>query len=336
MKLILTSSESGAGALAQAARANSVIQMGPSWVWGPVPSPAELEASLSLHRAGPRSVGPHRLELAGRRLEEARAEGAELVEFCAPFETVELWADPDPDAQLTLVWLLDYLRAHAAVTSKLALVQAEVSIGNCAPEELAGWQLPAVRIVDSHFDAASMAWRAYRQPTPQDWFDLLGAEITALPQLGQSVLELLEELPMATTGLGATEMQMLELISVGDVGPLDLFPGAHSRNRRRAFGYWEVGDLLDELAHCPEPLVSGLDEGPFTLAMHEDRERLERYRRSRLRLTPLGQAILAGTEDFSRHNPVRRWWGGTELTNDRLWRWDPANSALVAPASLGS
>jgi hypothetical protein len=82
--------------------------------------------------------------------------------------------------------------------------------------------------------------------------------------------------------------------------------------------------------------VSGLDEGPFTLAMHEDRERLERYRRSRLRLTPLGQAILAGTEDFSRHNPVRRWWGGTELTNDRLWRWDPANSALVAPASLGS
>lgn len=331
-RLILTSSESGAGALAQAGRADGVIQMGPSWVWGPVPSPAELEASLLSHPAGPRSAGPHRLELAGKRLEEARAEGAELVEFCAPFETVELWADPDPDAQLTLVWLLDYLRAHAAVTSKLALVQAEVSIGNCAPEELAGWRLPVVRIVDSYFDAASMAWRAYRQPTPQDWFDLLGAEITALPQLRQSVLELLEELLMAATGLGATEMQMLELISVGDAGPFDLFPGAHSRNRRRAFGYWQVGELLDELAHCPEALVSGLDEGPFTLAMHDDRDRLERYRRSRLKLTALGQAILAGAEDFSRHNPVRRWWGGTELTNDRLWRWDPANRALIAPS----
>ena len=301
-----------------------------------MPSPAELAKSLSSRPAGKGAAGPHRLELAGKRLEEARWEGAELVEFCAPFETVELWADPDPDAQLTLVWLLDYLRAHAAVTSKLALVQAEVSIGNCAPEELAGWRLPAVRIVDSHFDAASMAWRAYRQPTPQDWFDLLGADIMALPQLRQSVLELLEELPMPVTGLGATEMRMLELISVRDAGPFDLFPGEHSRNRRRVFGYWEVGDLLYELADCPEPLVSGLDEGPFTLAMHEDRERLERYRRSRLNLTALGQAVLAGTEDFSRHNPIRRWWGGTELTNDRLWRWNPASRALIAPASLGS
>ncbi len=337
MKLILTSSESGAGGLTEAGLADCVIQMGPSWVWGPVPSPAELEASLSSRPAGQGAAGRHRLELAGQRLEEARAEGAELVEFCAPFETVELWADPDPDAQLTLVWLLDCLRDHAAVTSKLALVQAEVSIGNCAPEKLAGWQLPAVRIVDSHFDAASMAWRAYRQPTPQDWFDLFRADLAVLPQLRQSVLELLEELPMPATGLGATEMQMLKLISVGGAGPFDLLPGEHSRNRRQAFGYWQVGDLLDELADCPEPLVSGLDEGPFTLAMHEDRERLERYRRSRLKLTTLGQAVLAGTEDFSRHNPIRRWWGGTELTNDRLWRWDPEDRALIAPSSsIGS
>lgn len=215
-------------------------------------------------------------------------------------------------------------------------MQAEVPIGNCAPEELAGCRLPAVRIVDSHFGAASMAWRAYRQPTPRDWFDLLGADITALPQLRQSVLELMEELPMPVTGLGATQMRMLELISVGDAGPFDLFPGEHSRNRRRAFGYWQVGELLDELADCPEPLMPGLREGPFTLAMHEDRERLECYRRSRLKLTALGQAVLAGTEDFSRHNPIRRWWGGTELINDRLWRWNPASRALIAPASLGS
>ncbi len=29
-------------------------------------------------------------------------------------------------------------------------------------------------------------------------------------------------------------------------------------------------------------------------------------------------------EDFSRHNPIDRWWGGTHLTNDNLWRWSPA------------
>jgi hypothetical protein len=40
---------------------------------------------------------------------------------------------------------------------------------------------------------------------------------------------------------------------------------------------------------------------------------------------------FAQADDFSRDNPIHRWWGGTELTNDRLWRWDPDSRALIAP-----
>jgi hypothetical protein len=79
------------------------------------------------------------------------------------------------------------------------------------------------------------------------------------------------------------------------------------------------------------PAVSGLDEGPFDLEMHDDVDRHERYRRSRLSLTELGKAIVAQADDFSRHNAIHRWWGGTELTNDCLWRWDRLNRALIAP-----
>jgi hypothetical protein len=32
-----------------------------------------------------------------------------------------------------------------------------------------------------------------------------------------------------------------------------------------------------------------------------------------------------------RHNLIHRWWGGTELTNERLWRWDPRYRPLVGP-----
>jgi hypothetical protein len=142
---------------------------------------------------------------------------------------------------------------------------------------------------------------------------------------------LLEELPMPDSGLGATETRMLELISEGGACPFDVFPGHRKRNMRRVFGYWETGALLDGLARGPAPVVSGLDEGPFTLEMHDDRDRHARYERSRLSLTELGQAVLASRDDFSRHNPVHRWWGGTELTNDRLWRGDPVKQALVAP-----
>jgi hypothetical protein len=176
-----------------------------------------------------------------------------------------------------------------------------------------------------------MAWRAYRLPKPQDWFDLLGRDVSVLPQLRQAVLELLEELPMSGTGLGATEMRMLELISAGDASPADVFPGHRKPNERRVFNYWEAGSLLDGLAHCSAPVISGLDEGPFTIEMHEDRNRHARYKESRLKLTALGKAVLARTDDFSRHNRIRRWWGGTELTNQRLWRWDPANRALISP-----
>ena len=136
---------------------------------------------------------------------------------------------------------------------------------------------------------------------------------------------------MRGSGLGATEMRILELISEGHVHPYDLFPGHMKPNECQTFDYWEVGGLLDGLAHCPVPVVSGLDEGPFDLDMHEDVDRHARYKLSRLALTEFGKAVIAKADDFSRCNPIHRWWGGTELTNDRLWRWDPASQALIAP-----
>jgi hypothetical protein len=312
-RLILTTSDSGAGSLRRAGLADCVIPFGLRFVWGLLPSQVEIENMISSSLAVHNSPGSNWRDFTSGR-----------------FDVVELWVDPDPNSQLTLIWLLDYLRHHAEIASKLALVQADLPIGNHAPEELADWRLPAVKIRNDHLEAASKAWQAYRQPTPQHWFNLLSEDIGILPQLRPSVLELLEELPMPATGLGATEMRMLELISSGGAGPFDVFPGDKKPNKRRVFDYWEIGELLDALAYRPAPAVSGL-EGPFTLEMHEYRDRLARYKQGKLKLTPLGEAIVSRTEDFSRHNPVHRWWGATELTNDRLWRWDSDGHNLIAP-----
>ena len=330
-RLILTTDSSGAGWLMRARIADLVIPLDFCFVWGPLPTPSDLATSLSMRSTQHDTALPHWLENSGRRHDEIRRKGLGLIELCQQCEMVELWVDPVPNAQLVLIWLLDYFRSHGKIASKLSLVQPDVRISGQRPEEVAKWRPPAVKILNDHLEAASMAWQAYRQPTPQHWFNLLGKDFSVLPQLRQSVQELLEELPMDATGLGATEMRMLELISAGNSDPFDVFPGLKSHDQRRVFGYWEVGSLLDGLAHCPAPAVSGLDEGPFTLEMHDDRIRHGRYKQSRLSLTALGEAILAGTEDFSRYNPIHRWWGGTELTNDRLWRWDPANGALIAP-----
>jgi len=209
------------------------------------------------------------------------------------------------------------------------LVQADTVIGNHQPEELIERRLPIVIILNEHLEAASIAWQAWHASTPQDWFNLLSKNLSALPRLRGTVVELLEEFPARANGLGATETRMLELISEGHIHPFDLFP--HNPRQRRVFDYWETGSLLDGLARCSVPAVSGLDGGPFTAELHDDRDRHLRYKKSQLSLTALGKAILAGSEDFSRHNPIDRWWGGTELTNDNLWRWDPANLELVRP-----
>ncbi|MFK4726603.1 hypothetical protein ABIE89_007703 [Bradyrhizobium niftali] len=48
-------------------------------------------------------------------------------------------------------------------------------------------------------------------------------------------------------------------------------------------------------------------------------------------LTDFGKAVLAGLDNFRSHNLIRRWWGGTLLTNEWLWRWNPQSRSLVAP-----
>jgi hypothetical protein len=236
--LILTTDSSGAGCLAQAAIADIVIPFDIRFTSGPLPSDAELANSLATRSTKSRRAVPYWLNDTGWRNEKIRRKGFGLIDLCEQCEAVELWIDPDPNAQLVLIWLLDYFRSHGSTASKLSLVQADVGIGNKFHEDLAMWRPPAVEVSSDHLETAGLAWQAYRAPTPQAWSDLLDKDLSALPQLRQTVLELLEELPT-------------------------------------------------------RPL----------------------WRRPE---------ISAGT---TRSNAG----GGTELTSDHLWRWDPANRALIAP-----
>jgi hypothetical protein len=306
-RLILTTSDSGAGCLKAAGIADKVVGSGHRFVMGPVLPQAKLAESLA----------PFGL--------------ADLADVADRFDAIDLWIDPDPNAQLTLIWLLDHFRQHPATASKLSLLQSNRSIGDQTPDEIVASRTPAIRMGDQYLEVARAAWRAWHQPTPQDWFGLLSTDLSALPLLRPAAAALLEELPGGMTGLGATEIRIPELIAEGNASPPDVFPGHEKGNTRQVFVYWETGELLDCLARGPSPLVAGLNEGPFTEEMHRDRARMKRFEQSKLSLTALGRDVLAGREDFSRHNPVHRWWGGTELINDRLWRWDAAKQALTAP-----
>jgi hypothetical protein len=294
--------------------------------WGPLPPPDELAAYL-----GPRTPdvarGRHWSDfVSGWHQSKNRSRrDFSLAEFCQQYETVELWFDTQPNAQLRLVWLLDYFRSYPETVARLKFRLVDLAMIEL--ERQGRWQPPAVDVTEKELETASAAWQAYQAPTPEACFDLLGKDLSALPLLRPVLIDLLEELPSSSTGLGASEMRMLELIARGYSLTNALF---HLRQLRqtRIFGEWEYGYLLDGLAHGPRPAVTGLDEELRTLDRENLRDRHAAYLRSELSLTEFGEAVLAHKEDFSRHNPIDRWWGGTHLTNDHLWRWNPA---LVKP-----
>jgi hypothetical protein len=296
------------------------------FVWGPLPPPDEIANYLGA-RTPNHGPGRHWSDFAsaGGRSKSGSRRDLGLAEFCQHYETVELWFDTEPNAQLLLVWLLDYFQSHPETVARLRLRLVDLEM--IGIDRLGKWQPPAVAITERELVTASAAWQAYRAATLEACFDLLGQDLSALPLLKPALADLLKELPSHSTGLGATEMRMLELIARGYSGTNSLF---HLRSLRqtRIFNEWEHGYLLDGLAHGPRPAVAGLDDELRTISRDNFRNRHAAYLRSRLSLTEFGKAIVAHKEDFSRHNPIDRWWGGTELTNDRLWRWGPV---LTAP-----
>jgi hypothetical protein len=251
-----------------------------------------------------------------------------LYAVCDVFETVELWFDPAPNDQLQLIWLLDQLAPDPEVVAKLKLRIVDFDLLMEEPEELAVRKVVVRDVGYKALETASRAWQAYRSATPQACFDLLTSDLSALPLLRPALLDLLEELPSAITGLGATEMRLLELIANGYSHMTPLCSPYQGLRQRRVFDFWETGRLLEGLAHGPQPAIAGLDDELRAMSKDDHNARDEAYRRSRLWLTEFGKAVLAHKADFSRHNPIDRWWGGTHLTNDNLWRWNPA---LVAP-----
>ncbi|KJC37066.1 hypothetical protein UP09_27805 [Bradyrhizobium sp. LTSP885] len=318
MKRLILTSSSGTE-LARVGLAQSVISIWSRFIWGPLPSPQTLDAYFGAR--ADQSPGDQWSDYSRKRDRDA-VKHLRFIEHCAAFDKIELWFDPDPNDQLQLSWLLDHVRSHPETVAKLELRLVGFNLMTML-EKWSGWgEVPLVNVRPAHVEAASKVWQAYRASTPEACFDALQHDLSAFPLLRPALLDLLQELPWSGSGLGATEMRLLELIATGFMGTNMLFYLRGFR-QRGVFTDKEIGTLLQGLAHGPRPAIAGLDDELRVIDPENARARLEAFRRSRLSVTEFGKAVLAREEDFSHHNPIDRWWGGTHLTNDNLWRWNP-------------
>lgn len=330
MKRVILTSSSGL-CLVHANLAGMVIPLMFRFVSGPLPTPDHLAYHLG-GRSGTGMPEVHWSDFVGRSSLCGLAH--KNFPLLWVFETygvdlIDLWFDPDSNDQLQLIWILDYLRFDPSLLKRLRVRDVDFALRGVDPTELRERTVRESHVAESDLEVASLAWEAYCAPTPELCFGLLGRQLGKLCFLKPAMEELLAELPSSTTGLGATEMRLLELIARGHNRTDELFRPAALGTR--VFDQWEVGALLEGLAFGPTPAVAGLDGKLATLDPDNARGRNAALRRSRLSLTEFGKLVLEGREDFRRHNPIRRWWGGTLLTNERLWRWDTRSRLLIAP-----
>jgi hypothetical protein len=305
--------------------ADFVIPFTFRFAWGQLPSLDQLARYLG-KGTGKHARGNHWSDY-GRWPRDLGPPPMGLVEFCMQFDAVELWFDSMPNDQLLQIWLLDHLRHYPDILPRLKVGLLSFNLLEIPFEGLRKWEVPTVNVSKDELEPAALIWQAYRAATPQGCVDALARNMSGLLLFRPALHQLLNELPSRTTGLGATEMRMLEMIAWGYASTNALFYLFGLRGTR-VFDAWEYGYLLEGLAFGPKPAVAGLDDALRTMDREKPGDRDTAYRRSRLSLTEFGKAIVAHQEAFSRHNPIDRWRGGTHLTNDCLWRWDPV---LIAP-----
>lgn len=324
--LILTTNGFASRHLREAGMANVVLGFYNRFVRGPLPSDEELLTGLEPRSAKHRNHGDHWLDEALRSwLKGFGTPEIGFFELCEKFDSIEVWVDPQANDQLVLAWLLNLLRPYKEITTRLSLVYTDDGITKYHPQSLAKWKLPVFKVADGHLTTASRVWHAWRAPTPEPCFDLLAKDLTILPRLRPALITMLEELPDVETGLGENEMGMLGWIEDEGTEPQEVLRAAELRE---LYNEGEADEMLCALMQCRAPAF--LQPGATSLDQSQPTGPFD-YEGGPLVLTELGRAVDAGEEDFSRHNPIHRWWGGTELTNERLWRWDRKARSLIAP-----
>jgi Domain of unknown function (DUF1835) len=326
--LHVTNGESAAGTLRRTALGGTVLPWHDVLHAGPVPDVPREE--LLLWRAmflsecgwGGRRAILSTLEDRDDRLRAAFASGVPVV----------LWFEHDLYDQLQLLDVLAF--AHEVGGTPVAIVvdgfpgkPSFRGLGELTADELETLWPARVTVARDALETASAVWEAFRAPTPvmlAEWA-VRGAPV--LPFLAPALRRLLEELPAPGDGLSATERTALRAIADGAASPAAAFVAAQDAEAAPFLGDTWFFRALAEVGAGDARLVETLggSELPAPPPLGDGR----RFAGEHVRLTRAGERVLRGEADRVELLGVDRWLGGTHVTTESPWRWDPDAEQLA-------
>ncbi len=320
--LILTNGDSAADLLTAAGKAGRILP------WRDVLHEGPVLADLDACRTVRVDYLSHRFRLDPAEVAEDFADRDAILKGHAAFDRIELWFEHDLYDQLQLLQILSFL-AEAERVDGVTLVQADQFLGTQTAATILRFARKARPIDHSDLSLARQAWGDVAASEPNWVVRGLADPDDRLPFLRPALRRFLEELPAPGIGLGRTEATALLGVADGISNPGRLFREILAAEEAAFMGDLSFFRLLDDLAFCEVPLLTGLDPPG-------DGKDSDRYGAAHLELTMAGEDVAAGEEDHVVLSGIDRWWGGTRLVGHAVWRYDPAKMALVAPAGLGA
>ena len=221
------------------------------------------------------------------------------------YDRVTFWFEHDLWDQAALIRVLSLQAGRRGLEGRLFRAPAD---GRRPFVALTEAELRALRpepLTAREIECGAEAWAAFAAPDPRP-LDALSRQDLALPHLAAAMRRHLQDLPWRGDGLALTERQLLQAVAGGATDLAAVMAAQHAMDAVFPQTDLMLLALHRRLAEAPRPLLA---------------------RTSPWRLTPLGEAVLAGE---ARHRPPPRSQAGVVVGPDPAWVWDPA-TAGVAP-----
>jgi hypothetical protein len=248
---------------------------------------------------------------------------------------VVLWFEHDLYDQLQLLDVLALAHTEEAEPELIVIGSFPgkpcfAGLGELTASELETLWPARRRAAPSALAAATAAWAAVRAPAPTALAEWATWETPELPFLAPALRRLLEELPAPVDGLSGTERRALQAVAAGAYTPPEAFVAAQRLEAAPFLGDTWFYRALSALGEGTTRLLEAGDGTPLPPPPPLSDSRL--FARLRLRLTATGEEVLRGEADRVALLGIDGWVGGTRLTPETTWRWDPAERQLSRPA----
>ena len=228
-----------------------------------------------------------------------------------------LWFEEDVFCQMNYLDAFRWL-ANRANGSQLSFVCPRAErLGESSPQQLERFFAQRKPVNGDLFSFATKAWDALTQDSPRPLADFLDrTDFSPWPSLRDALQAQLARLPSARNGLGRIEEVILRAVAAGANSFGDVFQQINEHARIYGVGDLQVLRYLIDLAHDSAPLLLiATSNGQASLSAPSAGE-------WKLSLSPLGRAVLDGTQDYLPIMATERWVGGVLVNRECRWRWE--------------